>query len=63
MKTEITTHYERVAECMSVTLADRRQLIVTNGASVTEVKEAYPWLFEEDEVCQVFFFEETIKTI
>lgn len=47
-------HYERVGESMSATLADRRKLIVKDGASVKDVKQTYPWLFEEDEVRYVF---------
>lgn len=43
-------HYERIGESMSATLADRRKLIIKDGASVKDIKETYPWLFEEDEV-------------
>ena len=35
---------------LDLTFADRRQLIVTNGAGVAEIKEKYPILFSEDQV-------------
>lgn len=43
-------HYERVAENMTATLPDRRKMIVTDGAAVKDVREKYPWPFEENEV-------------
>lgn len=47
-------NYQRVEEAMVATFADRRKLIVTDAATVQKVREVYPWLFKEDEVCSVF---------
>ncbi|XP_071855164.1 uncharacterized protein [Apostichopus japonicus] len=37
-------NYQRVEEAMQAIFADRRKLIITEAATVTEVKEVYPWL-------------------
>lgn len=37
-------NYQRVEEAMQATFADKRKLIITEAATVTEVKEVYPWL-------------------
>lgn len=34
---------------MSITLADRRRLIVEEDATSEVVKKVYPWLFEDEE--------------
>ena len=41
----------RISELMDVTFADRRAMIVTKGATLVEIRECYPCLFNEDEVC------------
>lgn len=53
MKAEITKkkpNYQRFAEALSATFADRRRLIIEESSSVAKIKELYVWLFEEQEV-------------
>lgn len=46
-------NYQRVEVSLVATLADRRRWIVLKGALASEVKELYPWIFKEDEVCSL----------
>ena len=50
-------NYQRGEESMVATLADRRKMIVTEGASTARTHEVYPWLFKEAEVCYYFILE------
>ncbi|PIK39241.1 hypothetical protein BSL78_23915 [Apostichopus japonicus] len=57
MKLELSKkkpNYARVEECMSITLADRRRLIVEEDATSEVVKKVYPWLFEDEEILLEF---------
>ncbi|KAJ8017809.1 Sterile alpha motif domain-containing protein 3 [Holothuria leucospilota] len=48
------SNYARVADSMTATLSDRRRLVVTEGASLAQVKEQYPWLFDDGELLVEF---------
>lgn len=45
---------------MSITLADRRRLIVEEDATSEVVKKVYPWLFEDEEVLYEYVFVDII---
>ena len=50
-KSKKRPNYERVCLLMSKTLSERRKKIVTEGISIPDLKKDYPWLFDEEEVC------------
>ncbi len=56
--------HERVNLAMTATLADRRHLITKGTATVKEIGDVYPWLFDEEEVYfQLLFLYIILKVI
>lgn len=41
---------KRVDTAMQMTLSSRQRMIVEENATVVEIQEIYPWLFEESQV-------------
>ncbi|XP_038074352.1 sterile alpha motif domain-containing protein 3-like [Patiria miniata] len=56
---------DRIKIAMSMTLADRRQQITKDGASIETIQKTYPWLFDEEEMQNEFkrLHEEGIKEL
>lgn len=51
--------FKQVEFCMGQTLSDRRKWLTSESKpTIGEVREKYPWLFDEDQVCLQFFSSE-----
>lgn len=55
--------HERVNLAMTATLADRRRLITKGTATVKEIRDVYPWLFDEKEVYFQLLFLDVILLV
>ena len=49
-KPEVRRNPELIADAMSMTLADRRKMIVVDLARLDKIKDAYPILFDGEQV-------------